>query len=121
MNKADAKESLRTAWKLCTNGADWPFVAEHMAVPGRLYRNDWSCLELKLSIEIDGVVYDRTKPGRHQTAAGVTDGCVKGNALIAEGWRVLHYTPKMINDDPYGVIQQIIAVATMLRKHAVAD
>ncbi len=107
--KLDSKNSLRTAWKLSTD-AEWPFESEHVFHPVRKWRFDWASIDLKLAIEIEGVTY-KGPAGRHQRASGLTEDCHKYNSALALGWRVVRVTPAMINDDPVGVVEQILAVA----------
>lgn len=117
-NKPDKKNALRDAWSLIVKG-DWPFVPECKFHPSRKWRFDWANAELKLAIEIDGVIRPKKgsgeSVGRHQTAEGLRDDHEKTNAAIECGWRVLKFTPDMIRDDPFSVVKQIENVMLMIR------
>ena len=62
--------------------------------PTREWRLDFGWPELRLAVEIEGLVprYDRDgkeRQGRHQTIGGMTEDLVKYNEAMCLGWRVL--------------------------------
>lgn len=111
--KIDSKGIMKTAWKASTD-AEWPFVAEHIFHPVRRWRFDWAAIDMKLAIEIEGIVY-RGKGGRHQRGSGINEDCIKYLTAQSMGWTVCRVTPQMLNSDPVGVVEQILAVAENCR------
>ena len=114
-DKTDKKDCIRAAWRLVTT-AMWPFIAEHRFAKPRQWRFDWADPGLKLAIEIDGGMWMGTKgkpgkPGRHGRPVGFENDCEKHNAALDLGWRVLRFTPSMVNRDPVGCVELIIRVA----------
>ena len=107
----DAKNILRRAWSICTDAAEWPFVEEYQFHATRRWRFDWADPVRMIAVEIEGVTYSTV--GRHQRAGGYEGDCEKYNAAVMLGWRVLRYSPRMIERDPTGVIAQILDVAEM--------
>lgn len=61
--------------------------------PDRRWRFDFGWPERKIAAEVEGGVYSG---GRHTRGAGFTADCEKYNAAAALGWRVLRFTPAMI-------------------------
>lgn len=118
MQKKDRKTDLLNYWRVVYQGVEWPFEPEHQFAKhiGRRWKLDWANTELKLAIEIEGVVYRRGAKSRHQTAKGYEGDAEKYNAATEMGWRVLRYTPDMIAKDPWGVCEQIYSVAALCRK-----
>lgn len=112
--KPDKKGALRTAWHIVTT-EPWPFDPEHEFHPSRRWRFDWAAPPLRLAIEIEGVTHGGKGPGRHQRAEGYSKDCEKYNAAIEQGWTILRYTPRQIESDPVGVIEQVLRVATLRR------
>jgi very-short-patch-repair endonuclease len=49
--------------------------------------------DIKLAIEIDGGIWTG---GRHSRGKGQIEDMAKGNAAIALGWQVLHFTPSQV-------------------------
>lgn len=89
--------------------------------PDRMWRLDFAFPEDKIGVEIDGggfgrvVICDKChtsvfrtlkdgrkvavrEGGRHNTGAGMEADAEKGNAAIALGWRIVHFTAKHIRD-----------------------
>src|SRR6185437_3884193 len=62
---------------------------------GRQWRFDLAWPEHMLAVECDGATFAR---GRHTRGKGYEGDCEKGNAAVALGWRVLHYTTDMVED-----------------------
>jgi very-short-patch-repair endonuclease len=92
MTHIDASVSLA----LQMDAAGLPaFVAEHKFHPIRRWRFDFSWPALKVACEIDGGTW---AGGRHTRGTGFENDCVKINAAILLGWRVLRFTPAMIED-----------------------
>lgn len=79
-----------------------PWVREWRCVPDRKWRFDFAWPEIKLAVEIEGVIHFGTnadgsrKTSRHQNRAGYENDCDKYNRATLEGWRVLRFTQKHI-------------------------
>lgn len=63
---------------------------------GRQWRFDWALVDVKLAIEIEGLVMRRLAGqlvvmGRHATPAGIYEDMAKYNTAILLGWRVLRF------------------------------
>jgi very-short-patch-repair endonuclease len=65
------------------------FTKEYQFDIIRKFRFDWSILDLKLAIEYEGIVSEKS---RHTSLIGFSNDCTKYNLAIANGWRVLRYT-----------------------------
>lgn len=65
------------------------FVTELKFDDVRRYRFDWAIIDLKLAIEYEGVISEKS---RHTSLNGFSNDCTKYNLAIANGWRVLRYT-----------------------------
>jgi very-short-patch-repair endonuclease len=66
---------------------------EYAFHPTRRWRFDLAWPEIKLAAEIEGGVW---VGGRHNTGSGYTEDCIKYNEAVLLGWRVLRFTPDMI-------------------------
>ena len=80
-------------------------VTQHRFAPPRRFRFDFAWLEAKVAVEIDGGVW---VAGRHTRGSGVQADYVKLNLATAGGWRVLRFTSNMLDDDPVGVVEQVV-------------
>lgn len=83
-------------------------LREYRFHPERRWRFDVAWPERMLAIEVDGGVWTG---GRHTTGQGFTNDCEKLNHAALLGWRVLRFTPGMIQS---GIALQMIETA--LRK-----
>jgi very-short-patch-repair endonuclease len=68
-------------------------LAEFVFAPPRKFRADFAYPEQRLLIEVEGGVY---QIGRHQRPAGFEKDCEKYNLAALLGYRVLRFTPAMI-------------------------
>ena len=59
----------------------------------RRWRFDFAWPRYKVAVEVDGGIYSR---GRHVRGSGFEKDAEKRNAAVMAGWRVLHFTPRMI-------------------------
>ena len=100
--KPDKADLFEKYWRMFGNDA--PYEREYkFAKPlGRRHRFDFAFIEWRLAVEIDGGQW-QAHGGRH---AGEADK-VKMNLAAMLGWRVMHYTPQMIEVDPVKVIDQV--------------
>ena len=62
--------------------------------PTREWRLDFGWLELKLAVEIEGLVPGGK--GRHQTIGGMTEDLVKYAEALCLGWRVLRVSQAQV-------------------------
>ena len=70
-------------------------VFEHRFHPKRRWRFDLAWPDLMLAVEIDGGTWTG---GRHVSPVGYAKDCEKLNAAVVAGWRVLRFTPQMIEN-----------------------
>jgi len=79
-----------------------PFEREFHFHSTRKWRFDFAWPELKLAVEVEGTTsYGKNKDGsmrlgRHQTAKGVEEDCIKYGEAMLLGWRVYRCTTKMV-------------------------
>lgn len=69
--------------------------------PTREWRLDFGWPEIRLAVEIEGLVprYGRDgkeRQGRHQTIGGMTEDLVKYNEALCLGWRVLRVSQAQV-------------------------
>jgi very-short-patch-repair endonuclease len=70
-------------------------VREYRFHPSRKWRFDFAWPDVLLAVEVEGGGFSR---GRHHRAAGFAADCEKYNAAALLGWRVLRFTPAMVED-----------------------
>jgi very-short-patch-repair endonuclease len=81
------------------------WTGEHRFHPTRKWRLDFARPDIRLAIEIDGGVWTQ---GRHSGGQGQIDDMEKGNAAVAEGWQVLHFTPQQVrNGEAYRFVHYL--------------
>lgn len=88
---SEAEETL--LYQVMVVGLPEP-VREYRFHPTRRWRFDFAWMEVKLAVEVDGGAYAQ---GRHTRGKGFENDCTKINTAVLMGWRVLRYTPGMIN------------------------
>lgn len=81
-----------------------PMYREYKFDPKRNSRFDFAWPEQKVACEIEGGTWQR---GGHTTGTGYQKDCEKYNRAIELGWRVLRYTPQMVEAAPDEVIAQV--------------
>lgn len=109
MQKRDGKQALQVAWKVLTRDP-WPFVPEFVFAKPRRWRFDWADETTKVAIEVEGVTFFGPAIGRHQSAKGIEGDMQKYNRAIELGWVVMRYSQRMIQNEPFGIVEQIQAV-----------
>lgn len=116
--KVDGKQALKVAWK-CSTDAKWPFEEEVRFDPVRKWRFDFAVTDgsMKLAVEVEGIVY-HGKGGRHQRGAGLDEDCRKYLSAMCLGWTIIRVTLEMINADPVGLVEQILAIAERLGRES---
>ena len=81
------------------------WTSEHRFHPTRKWRFDFARPDIRLAIEIDGGVWTG---GRHSGGQGQIDDMEKGNAAVAEGWQILHFTPQQVrNGEAYRFVHYL--------------
>jgi hypothetical protein len=86
----------------------WPWpdpIPEYeFALPAHRYRADWAFPDQMVLVEVDG---GRWKPGggRHATDQDRD----RNNFATSQGWRVLHFSPQQLADDPTGCVNMVVA------------
>lgn len=75
--------------------------------PERRWRFDFAWPELKLAVEVDGVLWG--EQGGHQRPDDYADDCEKLNEATLLGWRVLRFTPaQVLAGDAVLVVQRAL-------------
>ena len=72
-------------------------VSEHKFHATRRWRFDYAWPEKYLAVEIEGGTW---VGGRHTRGVGYEKDCEKYNTAVSLGWRVLRFTPTMLENDP---------------------
>ena len=78
-----------------------------VVVGRRRFWLDFAVVELRLAVEVDGVV-------AHTSPAVFSSDRSRQNALVRAGWTVLRYTPFEIRVDPAAVVAEIAATIVSL-------
>src|SRR5512136_157172 len=81
---------------------------EYRFHPERRWRFDFAWPVYKVAAEVDGGIYSR---GRHVRGSGFERDAEKRNAAVLAGWRVFHFTPRMVKSG-----QAVQAIETMMRR-----
>lgn len=80
------------------------YEREYRFSPPRRWRFDFAWPAQRVAVEIEGGLYGR---GRHNTARGYRDDCDKYNRAAIEGWCLLRFTAKHL-EDPQTVADTIL-------------
>ena len=72
----------------------------------RRYAWDFAFVEAKLLIEVQGGTWSAGRSG-HSTGTGIRRDCMKANAAVLAGWRLLVFTSDMVRDG--GAVEAIRA------------
>lgn len=79
---------------------------EYRFAPPRRWRMDFAWPEHKVAAEVDGGVYTQ---GRHTRGKGFERDCEKVNKAVCLGWRVLRFTPKMVESgEALQVLEEVL-------------
>lgn len=103
-------------WNLLA-GEGLPFQREFKFHPKRDWALDFAW-DNKVAVEIEGGAFSG---GRHTRGAGFTEDCEKYNAAVLLGWRLLRFTPQMLEADPETCIDMVIQLLGGRRVYALAD
>ena len=86
-----SKSDLEALLALHLRANDFPpWEAEYRFHPKRRWRFDMAWPEQRIAVEVHGGIH--MARGGHNTAAGITRDCEKGNEALIHGWRCLLYT-----------------------------
>lgn len=81
-----------------------PPTPEFRFAPPRRWRFDRAWVTQRIAVELEGGVWSK---GRHVRPAGYEADAAKYNAATCEGWRVLRFTAKMLDDDPAACVAMV--------------
>jgi very-short-patch-repair endonuclease len=70
-------------------------VREYRFAPPRRWRFDFAWPAAMLAVEVEGGSWIH---GRHVRGRGFEADCEKYNAAVLLGWRILRFTPAMVED-----------------------
>ena len=76
--------------------------------PKRRWRFDFAWPLYRVAAEVDGGIYCR---GRHVRGGGFERDAEKRNAAVLAGWRVLHFTPRVVRSG-----QAVQAIETLMKR-----
>ena len=99
----DKADELDAILKLHAPDLHANLVREHEFVPDRRFRADFAHVASRVLIEVDGGQW-APGGGRHNQDKDRE----KRNLAALNGWRVLYFSPRMIEDDPIGVVEMIV-------------
>lgn len=106
--ETEAERAFMTRWlqisTLPVEDAHSIPVREYQFDPARKWRFDFSWPLKMVAVEIEGGTWVK---GAHTRGVGFQEDCEKYNRAIELGWRVLRYTPTMVEASPNEVIKQI--------------
>jgi len=69
-------------------------MEEHRFHPVRKWRFDYSFVDVKIAVEIEGAAWVQ---GRHTRGSGFVKDVEKYNAAIELGWTLLRYQPGLVD------------------------
>ncbi len=87
----DSKEKMSIEYNLFEFSQKRGLIlyGEYYFHPTRLWRFDWCIPDLKLAVEFEGIISEKS---RHTTLTGYTGDTKKYNEAVKHGWRVWRYT-----------------------------
>lgn len=95
------EEKFLFLWKACGGS---PLLREFMFHPVRKWRADFTHVESRTLIEIEGGIHIR---GRHNTAAGFTEDCEKYLEAVLHGWRVIRLVDSQLTRE---TVERLVAL-----------
>ena len=94
-------------FSMCQFNPSWPRLSKEVLFhPVRKWRFDFAFVDTKVAIEIEGIHYQGAGT-RHQRGKGYEEDMDKYNEATAEGWCVLRFSPKIMNENLDKVEDQI--------------
>jgi len=104
-------------WNLLA-GEALPFQREFKFHPERGWLFDFVWEAKKVAVEVEG---GTGSGGRHTRFLGFQEDCEKYNAAALLGWRLLRFTPQMLEADPETCIDMVIQLLGGRRVYAMAS
>lgn len=106
----DSLEQELTARGFPMHARDYRFAKEI----GRQWRFDFAFLQLKIAIEVEGLVVRRiggqmVSMGRHANVAGFREDCLKYAWAAVLGWTVLRFEQSQVKGDGMDMIERLFA------------
>ena len=107
-NKSSGERTFLYWWGILS-GCPPPPAEEFRFHPTRKWRFDFAWEAQMTAVEIDGGTWlsKHGKKGGHTTGVGYQRNAEKLNAAVALGWRILRYTPAMLDSNPVECVEQI--------------
>lgn len=84
--------------ELCLMALKINYVHEYKFSDKRKFRFDYAILDHKIAIEYEGIYQNYTGKSRHTSVTGYSNDCEKYNLAVVEGWKVLRYTAKNVQN-----------------------
>ena len=101
--KADKADLFQNYWRMLEPSYGPQPEREVRFHPDRRWRFDFAFVEQHIAVEVDGNAWHTKGGGRH----GTDKDREKINAAASLGWRVFHFSPKMLTDDPAKCISMV--------------
>lgn len=84
--------------ELCLRALKINYVPEYKFSDKRKFRFDYAITYHKIAIEYEGIYKNHTGKSRHTSVTGYSTDCEKYNLAVVEGWKVLRYTAKNVQN-----------------------
>jgi hypothetical protein len=86
-------------WERISAGTEFTApIQQYEAIPDRKFRYDFAFPDLRILVEVQGGICARTRMG-HSSVTGQERDAEKLNLASAYGYRMFHFTTKMIEDE----------------------
>ena len=105
MTQSDLEATFLLHWRTLAGGMPQP-EQEYRFAPPRRFRLDLAFVDQKVAVELEGGVYVQ---GRHTRGKGYEKDCEKYNLAQSLGWSVYRFTAGMLDLDPVGCVEQVVA------------
>lgn len=106
-------DTFEHLWKMLGFAITLPFIKEFKFHSKRRFRFDYAWPNKQVALEIDGGCW--LKKGGHTTGVGKTRDCKKDFLAAELGWRIIRWTPDMINGGNVQILAGIIIDLTKPR------
>jgi len=103
--KSELEATFAHYWALLVPDLPEP-EREYRFAPPRRFRFDFAWPDKLIAVELEGGVWSR---GRHVRGKGYESDCEKYNLAQSLGWSVYRFTAGMLDRDPFGCIEQVVA------------
>lgn len=102
MRTTDKASMFAYCWRVLAPGAPEPDAEHHFNRPDSQHRFDFAWPAYQVAVEVDGGQW-QTHGGRHAS----DDDRRKLNLAAALGWRVLRFSPAMLEHNPFECVSQV--------------